>query len=520
MSSPTEAEIQDQWQAVVDLLEGARVYADDTLVDKIDAVVQALETAFSGQIDSGLSVLRARCSDFLASGQPLLYWILRTYARFLESPETEPQALIDMLYEHFAEPDPTVIGPDAVGTGFAFAATVITRNDGGDWTDVFSVGDYVVIANAEDAGNNGTHGPVTAVSASDLTIGSAAFTVNADDTTATFTRSPIMVKSRGMSLAAPAADADNVGDGDLLRLTVDAEGYTFESGWADTKEAKVDRDQFSGTDIHQEELLLRGNAASDDLLQYHELGSGAVARVAALTSRNANTLQNAGFEQVTTSTAPSAGSPQALTAAPTGWEHTAGTIGDVYATTDTVAKTLAGVTLPIALEFRGNATFRQLLSTNRVVLRPSVPYLCGAFMRVNSALTAGTATISLGSKSIAQDLTALTDDEWTFVKIALGTGSWFKNFNQASLAYQIALASLAGTGARFYFDEAILAPGTFFDGSWYWAIGGVTAWLKGDKLTWTDTETSPLTGKIQRHMARAFGRYLPHSANPTFLDPA
>lgn len=520
MSTPTELEIQEQWRAVVDLLEGARVYADDTLVDKIDAVVQALETAFSGQIDGGLSVLRARCSDFLASGQPLLYWILRTYARYLESPETEPQALVDMLYEHFAEPDPTVIGPDSTGTGFEFAATVITRNDSGDWTDVFNVGDYVLIADAEDGANDGTYGPVTAVDADELTIASANFTVNADDQTVTFMKSPWLVKSRGMSLGAPAADGGNVGDGSLFRLTVDAEGYTFENGSADSKEAKVNADQFSGTDIHQEELILRGNAASDDQLQVHELGSGAVGRIYGLTSRNANTLQNAGFEQVTTSTTPSAGSPQALTAAPTGWELTSGTIGDVYATTDTVVKTLRGVTLPLALEFRGNATFRQLLATNNVRLLPAVPYLCGAWMRVNSALSAGTATLSLGLQSIAQDLTSLTDDTWTFVKIALGTGSWFKNFNHAALAYQIALSSLAGTGARFYVDEAILAPGTFFDGSWYWAMGGATAWLKGDKLTWSDTETTPLTGKIQRHMVRTYGRYLPHSSSPTLLDPA
>ena len=79
------------------------------------------------------------------------------------------------------------IGPDAVGTGFAFAATTITRNDGGSWiSDGFRVGDEVTIANAEDAANDGISGPITVLTAGVITIGSAAFTVNADDQTVTF----------------------------------------------------------------------------------------------------------------------------------------------------------------------------------------------------------------------------------------------------------------------------------------------------------------------------------------------
>lgn len=71
-------------------------------------------------------------------------------------------------------------------TNVAFAATTITRS-AGDWTaDGFKLGDYVTIRSAEDAGNNGTFGPITALSATVITIASAAFTVNADDDTAAF----------------------------------------------------------------------------------------------------------------------------------------------------------------------------------------------------------------------------------------------------------------------------------------------------------------------------------------------
>jgi len=83
------------------------------------------------------------------------------------------------------------VGPDT-GTGFAFASTTITRNDGGNWaTDNYRVGDYVIIRSAEDSANDSSTGwgPITAVDDSvdgAITIASASFTVNAADTTAIF----------------------------------------------------------------------------------------------------------------------------------------------------------------------------------------------------------------------------------------------------------------------------------------------------------------------------------------------
>ena len=68
----------------------------------------------------------------------------------------------------------------------AFAATTITRGAGSWITDGFKLGDRVTIRTAEDAPNIGTFGPITAISSTVITISSAAFTVNADDTTAKF----------------------------------------------------------------------------------------------------------------------------------------------------------------------------------------------------------------------------------------------------------------------------------------------------------------------------------------------
>jgi hypothetical protein len=71
-------------------------------------------------------------------------------------------------------------------TNIAFAATTITRGAGSWVTDGFKLGDYVTITTAEDSANNGTFGPITALSSTVITIASASFTVNADDDTATF----------------------------------------------------------------------------------------------------------------------------------------------------------------------------------------------------------------------------------------------------------------------------------------------------------------------------------------------
>jgi len=78
-------------------------------------------------------------------------------------------------------------GPDG-GVGFTFAATTITRNDGGDWTTEFVVGDYVIVSGAANPANDGVWGPITNVAVGVLTIASGGLTASVGDNTAVFTR--------------------------------------------------------------------------------------------------------------------------------------------------------------------------------------------------------------------------------------------------------------------------------------------------------------------------------------------
>lgn len=152
--------------------------------------------------------------------------VLREYANFstLGSLDTDAQATIQQgdatgtpadfkllgpVNQAFLTFGPDV-GPDAVATGFVFAATVISRNDGGNWaTDNYRIGDYITIRSAEDVANDGSYGPITAVDNTvdgDITIATGSFTVNADDATVIFSvdhrkYSALRVRKKGRSYA-------------------------------------------------------------------------------------------------------------------------------------------------------------------------------------------------------------------------------------------------------------------------------------------------------------------------------
>jgi hypothetical protein len=76
------------------------------------------------------------------------------------------------------------ITPADAGTGFAFTATTITRNDAGNWiTEGYQVGARIEVANAETPANNGTY-VITALTSTVVTT--TGLTVDAVDNSATF----------------------------------------------------------------------------------------------------------------------------------------------------------------------------------------------------------------------------------------------------------------------------------------------------------------------------------------------
>lgn len=118
--------------------------------------------------------------------------------------------------------------PLDIGTGFVITANnIITRNDGGNWrTDGYIVGSQIVIFDAEDPANDGTHVIAVVVDAVDgaLTVVGTPLTNNAADTTARFGfdhRNAIKLKLRerttpGDSNARTFAQADLAAAGETI----------------------------------------------------------------------------------------------------------------------------------------------------------------------------------------------------------------------------------------------------------------------------------------------------------------
>lgn len=115
--TPTEAEIQTQWRAAVDVLESMRNFADGTLAGaggKFDVLMQALEGEYTpNDLASFVSGFRAGCSDLLTPGvaSSVITPILFEYGRILAASAAAgfgsgyrtPGQLFRALYDWFHE---------------------------------------------------------------------------------------------------------------------------------------------------------------------------------------------------------------------------------------------------------------------------------------------------------------------------------------------------------------------------------------------------------------------------------
>jgi hypothetical protein len=142
----------------------------------------------------------------------------------------------------------------AAVTNLNVAATTITRG-AGDWTATphfLAVGDYITITNAENAGNNGTFGPITTLTATVITIASAAFTVNADDDTMQIARA-----ARGRINTSSDAKVDRI----VVEMTLSG-GSTFYKATEVLESASSVTVNISDESLAQNTLLWTGASGS------------------------------------------------------------------------------------------------------------------------------------------------------------------------------------------------------------------------------------------------------------------
>lgn len=107
MASPTEAELNAQWQNAVALLDN--LLANQTVPADHDAYVQSLESDYAAQQAQGAELFRARVSTAVGSGSVVLDALLTAYAHHIVGvPERSPQRALDRIYQWFADNAKTV----------------------------------------------------------------------------------------------------------------------------------------------------------------------------------------------------------------------------------------------------------------------------------------------------------------------------------------------------------------------------------------------------------------------------
>lgn len=286
------------------------------------------------------------------------------------------------------------------------------------------------------------------------------------------------LNSRGMTLDTSSAGSPT-GTGAIHRLTVDKDNNTLECTGAESKAFVCDQDQTSGRRKHDE--VFEYKAADEEIDGLYWTGSGRVGRIASLNCRSGNILANPSFEQGATADNTALTSTTQLT----GWS--VGTASNVKTQTTTVSPYRGYPGEPSTLycaEFVASDTLTQVVRTANpgAAFDPRVPYFAQVAWKRRSSAT-GTLTFHVGSQTVSVDVSTGTNDVWNVLPLTVGTKNWFDNFKEGDLDIKIDMGSLAvGTVAV---DDVVLAPFTMLDGTWWAVVGGATAWVRGDTLSFT-----------------------------------
>lgn len=341
------------------------------------------------------------------------------------------------------------------------------------------------------------------------------------------------LNSRAMTLDTSSSGSPT-GNGTVHRLTVDEDAFALECTGPEVKTLTCVRDQASGARKHEEVFEFTGVAREKDGCQW--LGSGTRRTIVASHAFSSpRLLTNPSFE---THDATADDTAPGSTTGITGW-----TIGSAAAnikmrssaTAANVYRDYPGApSTHWSVQFIASDSLTQVLRTQNpaVNFEPGgikVPYfLAVAYKRKSSAT--GTLTLHLGSQTTAATIGSATNDVWNILVITVGQKNWYKTFKEADVDVKIDVASLA-TGTLIV-DDVVLVPFTNLDGTWWVVLGGDTAFIRRDTLTFTDTDGTRAT--FSYWLWRAYGDgqglgslpliggWLPtnNSAAETIADPA
>ena len=424
MADPTEVEIQAIWKNIIKIFEEAKKFASGNVSNFVDlqaTLVDSLKGDFTSEIENGIINSRNRVSALLLDAANAFELLLRTYGKFIDSPEVDGQSIITRLYDYW------------VTTG-----TKIT--------------------------------------------------------------------SREFLIGSPTAAGGNTGNGEVLRLALDENGYSKENLHVESRVAECIADATSGTDRHEEVFEFRGQSASRDSLRL--TGSSdrtTFTAISARASANGNFVKNPSFSNLSgTITAPTdiQDWDSDITVNGTNYEFVTGTEGvDYY-------RGFPADTTPYALRIKALAAdLSQKFEENVSKFDAGTPYFVQIAWKRNTGAD-GTLTVTLGDKTESVSISSATVGVWNKLRIGLSSDNFYKQFNSgADLKFKITRSG--GSTGSIDVDDVLLTPFQSFDGSWYVVVGGTQRFLREDKFTWSDTENAPSgKGVLQTWLWRSFGRYL------------
>lgn len=293
-----------------------------------------------------------------------------------------------------------------------------------------------------------------------------------------------LVTSRQITYTAMAAGGSNAGNGTVSRLTVDERGYNLESCHVELKTIECVQDAQNGVQKHGERFELRGSTSSKD--QILRTGSGQEAKRVVVakhagSGEGGSLAINGSFEQYNTG----------ATHPFVGW--TADDETRVAQNTNYYRGYPGAPDTLYSIKLTNNVSITQKLSVANPPISRNTPYLLDIVYNRQVGAGDGTLTITLGGKS--NNVVLAAQAGWNRLRLLLTSDCWLRNWDAQDAAITIAISGWS-TGYTLI-DDVIFAPWDFFDGTYWWIVGGSTPFLLRDVFTATDTGGAATTGIIR-----------------------
>jgi len=459
--SPSEAEVQAQWTAAVDILEVFRVHADGTqaaAAGKFDVLEQLLEGEYTpAGVANAIAAYRSGLSDLIspATVRTFLDPIIREYGKVID----------------------TDGGGDTFGGGYA---TI----------------DQILVAMYEFFVAQGTD---TTVASREIVYGSPS--------------------AGGSNIGNGALSRLSVDENSYGLEATHVEKKHFRCRLDQNSGAQEEAEEweFLGSRASQDSLL-KGSTGSGTLfartIKSRNAGGGG-----GEDGGSGSLLSNGSFSTFTTTTEEKfTGWEQSYSVMTASGVTSSATVYRSFPGEPTALS----CELTVTGGSTNRITMKQTLANmNASQLRSDRPYFLRCMVKDGAVAAAGGNFIMrLGSQSTtlaAGDVTG----SWQEVIIALNANCWFANFNEDP--FDVEIEWTGGTGGSILIDDMIFCEMDLIDGT-YWNLrmnnASPTPWLVDDVFSATESGGTIPTGKLQYYLFMAYGRYMPSTTGtPVITEP-